>query len=144
MKRVSVAVVAMLMAAGTLSGCGGGNPYCDTVKGGEKTLNSFGQTRTDKAYQGYTDLLTKIAKVAPAGVKSDWTTLSAKTDGVLKAQSAVGFKLEDMTDTKKVAATLKAADLKTLNDAYMAFNGTTKERAAVVKNVKQECKITLK
>src|SRR5664279_1879603 len=133
MKRVSVAVVAILMAAGTLSACGGGNPYCDTVKGGEKTLNSFGQTRTDKAYQGYTDLLSKIAKVAPAGVKSDWTTLSAKTDGVLTAQTAVGFKLEDMTDTKKVADTLKAADLKTLNDAYTAFNGTTKERAAIVK-----------
>ena len=143
MKRVSVAVVVMMMAAGTLSGCGG-SEYCDTVKGGEKTLNTFGQSRTDKAYQGYTDLMSKVAKVAPAGVKGDWATLSAKTDGVLKAQSAVGFKLEDMTDTKKVAATLKADDLKKLNDAYTAFNGTTKERAAVVKNVKQECKITLK
>ncbi|MGZ5402915.1 MAG: hypothetical protein ACXWDA_07195, partial [Aeromicrobium sp.] len=63
--------------------------------------------------------------------------------GVLKAQEAVGLKLEEMTDTKKVAK-LKAADLKQLNAAYTAFNGTTKERAAVVKNVKQECKITLK
>lgn len=143
MKRVSVALTVMLMAAGTLSGCGGSNEYCDTVKAGQKTLNSFGQTRTDKAYEGYSALLNKIAKVAPKDIKSSWDTLATKTDGVLKAQGAVGLKLEEMTDKKKVAK-LKAADLKKLNSAYTAFNGTTKERAAVVKNVKQECKITLK
>ena len=142
MKRVSVALAVMLMAAGTLSGCGG-NAYCDTVKDGQKTLNSFGKTRTDKAYQGYSDVLSKIAKVAPKDIKASWTTLSTKTAGVLKAQSAVGLKLEDMSDTKQVAA-LKPADLKKLNDAYTAFNGTTKERAAVVKNVKKECELTLK
>lgn len=143
MKRASVAVAVMMTAAVSLSACGGGNAYCDTVKSGQKSLNSFGQTRTDKAYQGYSELLRKIAKVAPTTVKSNWTTLSAKTDGVLQAQSSVGLKLENMSDSKKVGA-LKPADLKKLNDAYTAFNGTTKERAAVVKNVKQECKITLK
>lgn len=143
MKRVSVAMAVMVMAVGTLSGCLGGNEYCDTVESGQKTLNSFGQTRTDKAYQGYADLLRKVAKVAPEEVKKDWTTLAAKTEGVLKAQNGVGLKLEEMSDTKKVKA-IKAPDLKKLNDAYEAFNGTTKERAAVVKNVKQECKITLK
>lgn len=143
MKRVSVAVAVLLMAAGTLTGCGGGNEYCDTVKAGQKKLNTFGQTRSDKAYQGYSDLLGKIAKVAPKEVKANWTALADKTDGVLKAQSDAGIKLEEMSDSKKVGA-LKSDDLKKLNDAYTAFNGTTKERAAVVKNVKQECKLTLK
>lgn len=143
MKRARVAVAVVMTAAVALSACGGSNAYCDTVKDGQKALNSFGQTRTNSAYQGYSVLLRKIAQVAPAGVKSDWTTLSTRTDGVLKAQTAVGLKLEDMKDTTKVAK-LKAADLKQLNDAYTVFNGTTKERAAVVKNVKQECKITLK
>ena len=143
MKRVNVALAIIVMAAGTLSGCGGSNKYCDTVKTGQKTLNSFGQTRTDTAYKGYSTLLGKIAKVAPTEIKPSWSTLATKTDGVLKAQNTVGLKLEDMSDTKKVAK-LKAADLKMLNDAYTAFNGTTKERAAVVKNVKQECKLTLK
>lgn len=143
MKRISVVVAVTVMAVGTLSGCIGGNAYCDTVEEGQKTLNSFGQTRTDKAYKGYADLLRKVAKVAPEDVKKDWTTLAAKTEDVLKAQKSVGLKLEEMTDAKKVKA-IKAADLKTLNSAYEGFNGTTKERAAVVKNVKQECKITLK
>ncbi|MEO6473060.1 MAG: hypothetical protein ABIR57_13800 [Aeromicrobium sp.] len=142
MKRVSVALVVAMMAAGTLSGCGG-SAYCDDIKGGQKTLNSFGQTRTNKAYQGYADLLRKIAKDAPKDVQKDWTKLASRTEGVLAAQKSVGLKLEDMTNTKKVAA-LKKADLAKLNDAYTSFNGTTKERASVVKNVKQECKITLK
>ncbi len=143
MKRVSVAAALLMVASATLTGCGGGSAYCDTVKEGQKTLNSFGQTRTDKAYEGYSSLLKKIAADAPKDVKKSWTTLSARTEGVLKAQDSVGLKLEDMADTKKVAK-LKAADLKKLNDAYEAFNGTTKERAAVVKNVKQECELTLK
>lgn len=143
MKRVSVALAVMALSVGTLSGCIGGNEYCDTVKEGEKTLNSFGQTRSDKAYQGYADLLRKVARVAPDEVRKDWTTLASKTEGVLKAQQGVGLKLEEMSDVKKVKA-IKAPELKQLNDAYEAFNGTTKERAAVVKNVKQECKITLK
>ncbi len=142
MKRVSVALAVAIMAAGTLSACGG-KPYCDDIKDGQKTLNSFGQTRTNKAYQGYVDLLRKIAKDSPTDVKKDWSTLASRTEGVLAAQKSVGFKLEDMTDTKKVAK-LKKADLAKLNAAYTAFNGTTKERASVVKNVKQECKIALK
>ena len=48
-----------------------------------------------------------------------------------------------MTDTAKVKK-LSEAQLKQLNTAYEAFNGTTEQRTAVVKNVKQECKITLK
>ena len=84
-----------------------------------------------------------IAKKAPGAVKKDWSTLGAETRGVLAAQEAVGLKLEEMKDTKKVAK-LSTDQLKKVNDAYLAFNGTTKERTAVVKNVKKECKITLK
>jgi len=65
------------------------------------------------------------------------------TDGVLKAHDSVGLKLEEMTDAKKIAE-VQADDLTKLNDAYKSFNDTAEERAAVVKNVKQECKITLK
>ena len=142
MKRVSVALVVSLMAAGTLSGCGG-SAYCGDIKDGQKTLNSFGQKRTNEAYQGYASTLRKIAKDSPQSVRKDWTTLASKTEGVLKAQKTAGLKLEEMSDKRKVAG-LKTADLTELNNAYTAFNGTTKERAAVVKNVKQECKVTLK
>lgn len=142
MKRVSVAMLVSLMAAGTLSGCGGSS-YCGDINDGQTTLNSFGQKRTNKDYQGYADLLAKIAKDAPASVTKDWKTLASTTQAILTVQQSVGLKLEEMNDKTKVGK-LSQTDLAKLNKAYMAFNATTVERAAVVKNAKQECKITLK
>lgn len=142
MKRLGVAFAVALMAAGTLSGCGS-DPYCDAVKTNTTALNNFGQSRTNKDFTKYAGVMDSIAKQAPSDVKKDWSTLGAKTREVLAAQKDVGLKLEEMKDTKKVAK-LSTAQLKKVNDAYLAFNGTTKERTAVVKNVKKECKITLK
>ena len=61
---------------------------------------------------------------------------------MLNAQDKAGIKLEDMADQSKVKK-LGTEQLKTLNDAYEAFNKTTPQRRAVVKNVKEECEITL-
>lgn len=143
MRRVSMALIGMVLFMTTLVGCGGGDPYCDTVKKDQKTLNSFGQTRTNAAYKKYSTEFRKVSKVAPKSVKADWAKLADVTDDVLEAQKDVGLKLEDMPDDKKVAK-VDSAGLQKLNKAYKAFNATTKERAAVVKNVKQKCKITLK
>ncbi len=144
MKHPAALLVATIVAVTTLSGCGGGgNPYCDAVTKGKSTLNTFGQKRTDAAYANYAKVFQGVAKVAPVSIRKDWTTLADVTNGVISAQSDVGLSLEDMTDTAKVKK-LDAAQLKKLNAAYQAFNGTTAQRTAVVKNVKQKCKITLK
>ncbi len=79
----------------------------------------------------------------PRTIKKDWQSLADVTKGVIAAQKAVKLKLEEMSDSAKVKK-LTEAQLKQLNTAYEAFNGTTAQRTAVVKNVKQECKITLK
>ena len=60
---------------------------------------------------------------------------------MLNAQDKAGIKLEEMTDQAKVKK-LNTEQLKTLNNAYEAFNKTTPQRRAVVKNVKEECEIT--
>ncbi|MGQ2911496.1 MULTISPECIES: hypothetical protein [unclassified Aeromicrobium] len=141
-KHAATAVAATL-AGVLLAGCGGQSPYCGAVEKNADTLNSFGKTRTDAAYTSYSKTFKSIAKDAPAGVKDDWTTLAKVTDGVLAAQKKVGLPLEDMRD-EKVVAELDDAQLKTLNDAYEAFNATADQRTAVVKNAKTECEITLK
>ncbi|MDR7086757.1 uncharacterized protein (DUF885 family) [Aeromicrobium panaciterrae] len=143
MTRTAALLVSTLVCATVLSGCGGGSAYCDAVDKDKASLNTFGEKRTDAAYAGYAKVLEGVAKVAPATIKKDWTTLADVTKGVIAAQKAVDLKLEDMTDTAKVKK-LSAAQLKELNAAYTTFNGTKAERTAVVKNVKQECKITLK
>jgi hypothetical protein len=144
MKRTAAVLVTTIVGITTLSGCGGGgNAYCDAVDKNKSTLNTFGQERTDAAYAKYAKVFADVGKEAPASIKKDWTTLSNVTTGILDAQKKAGVKLEDMTDTAKVKK-LTAAQLKELNAAYKTFNGTTKQRNAVVKNVLQECDIKLK
>jgi hypothetical protein len=143
MKRSAALLVGTIVTATTLSGCGGGNAYCDAVKKDRTTLNTFGQKRTDAAYAKYAKAFDEVGKVAPTSIRKDWTKLADVTKGVLAAQKSVGLALEDMTDTTKVKK-LTSAQLKGLNTAYEAFNATQTQRNAVVKNVKQECKIKLK
>ncbi len=143
MSRIATSVVSTIICATMLSACGGGSSYCDAVKKDEATLNTFGEKRTDAAYANYAKVFEGVAKVAPDTIKKDWTTLANVTKGVIAAQKAVNLQLEEMADAAKVKK-LNEAQLKQLNTAYEAFNGTTAQRTAVVKNVKQECKITLK
>ena len=140
--RLATATVVAVTAGSLLAGCGGGSPYCDAVKKDLDTLKTFGKTKSNAAYTQYADTARSIAKTAPASVKKDWTTLATTTDGILAAQKDVGVKLEQMTSAEAVKK-LSKADIAKLNVAYKAFNATTDQRTAVVKNMKQECKVTL-
>lgn len=143
MRRIAAAVAGSIVVAVTLAGCGGASDYCKAVEKDQESLNTFGKTRTDAAYAKYATVFEGIAKVAPSTIKDDWTTLAEVTRTVLATQKDVGLALEDMADTEKVKK-IDQDDLTKLNEAYTAFNKTTAQRTAVVKNVKQECKITLK
>lgn len=142
MSRTLAVLASTLVCASVLSGCGGGSAYCEAVDKDKASLNTFGEKRTDAAYADYAKVFEGVAKVAPKDIQKDWQALADVTKGVIAAQKAVDLKLEDMTDSAKVKE-LSEAQLKQLNKAYEAFNGTTAQRAAVVKNVKQECEITL-
>ncbi len=142
MKRAVVGVVTTVVAFGILSACGGDSAYCAAVKDKQTTLNSLGDKRTNAAYRSYASAFKSVAKVSPPTVKQDWTELAEVTASVLNAQKKVGVKLEEMSDQSKVKG-LDTDQLKTLNNAYEAFNKTTPQRRAVVKNVKEECEITL-
>lgn len=144
MKRTAAILVTTIVAITTLSGCGGGgDPYCDAVDKHKADLNTFGETRTNAAYTKYAKMLVDISKDAPAPIKPDWKALSTATTGIVEAQKKAGIRLEDMKDRAKLKK-LEPGQLEQINAAYKAFNGTKKQRDAVVKNVKQECKIKLK
>jgi hypothetical protein len=142
MMRAVIGVVTTAVAITTLTACGESS-YCTAVKQHESTLNSLGEKRTNAAYRSYARAFRSVAKVSPPAVKKDWTELAEVTASVLNAQEKVGLKLEDMTDKTKVTK-LNTEQLKTLNNAYEAFNKTTPQRRAVVKNVKKECDIALR
>ncbi len=143
MTRTAAFLVSTLVCATVLSGCGGGSAYCDAVDKDKASLNTFGKKRTDAAYASYAKVFEGVAKVAPKAIKKDWTSLADVTKGVIAAQKAVDLKLEDMTDAAKVK---KLTERSSSSSTPRMRRSTERpaQRTAVVKNVKQECKITLK
>lgn len=142
LRRSGTTAAALAATAVLLVGCSGQSEYCAAVEENASTLESLGKERTTAAYVSYAEAFESVATVAPSDVQDDWTAMAEVTRGVLDAQESVGHGLEEMTDDEVLAA-LSQEQLASLNEAYEAFNGTADQRTAVVKNVKQECDITL-
>ena len=136
------AAAAAVLAATTLAGCFGSDPYCDAVEKHEETLNTFGAERTDAAYAEYAASAQEIAKAAPEDITADWETIAEVTNGVIAAQEAAGVPLDDMGDTDTVAQ-LSQEQRDALNASYQAFNDTVEQRKAVVADIDDRCGVTL-
>jgi len=139
--RTATGVAGAVVLLAMLTGCGK-SEYCKAVEDNQVALNSLGEKRTNAAYVSYARAFRVVANVAPPAVRKDWTKLADVTGDVVKAQQQAGISLEDMLVDDKITK-VPPEKLKLLNNAYEAFNNTTDERNAVVKNVKDECEITL-
>ncbi len=142
MRRLAGAV-ALVAALGVTAGCGGASPYCEQVEKDQKALDSFGEERTTAAFTADAKRFRALAKLAPESVADDWTRLADETERVLFAHQKSGLALEDADDPARLAE-LDDSAIERINGAYEKFNATTKERAAVVKNVASECDISLR
>lgn len=142
MRRLATTTVTVLVTSLALTSCGTSD-YCAAVEKHEESLNTYGSDKTNEAYTASVAMFREIAKVAPEKVTEDWTALADVTQGVLDAQEEVGVSLEDLTNPEQVAG-LDGDDVKTLNEAYAAYNDSVEQRESVVDNVKEECEITLR
>ena len=141
MPRAASAAATVAILVATLAGCGQ-SEYCKAVEDNQVALNSLGEKRTNAAYLSYARAFRAVANVAPQTVRKDWTKLADVTNDVVKAQRQAGISLEDMLVEDKLVK-VPPEKLELLNSAYEAFNNTAAERQAVVKNVKDQCEITL-
>ena len=141
MPRAASAAATVAILAATLAGCGQ-SEYCKAVEDNQVALNSLGEKRTNAAYLSYARAFRAVANVAPPTVRKDWTKLADVTNDVVKAQRQAGISLEDMLVEDKLVK-VPPEKLELLNSAYEAFNNTAADRKAVVKNVKDQCEITL-
>lgn len=142
MARIAAGMATMALALATLAGCGQ-SPYCQAVEEHQVALNSLGEEKSDSAFVSYEKAFRAVTAVAPDGIRKDWAKLADVIRGVRTAQRASGIPMDEMSSTNKALAALPEDKLKALNAAYEAFNNTQTERKAVVKNVKDECQITL-
>lgn len=143
MRRLAGPAALALTASVLLGACSSPSAYCQLVEDDQKALDSFGEQRTTKAFTADAKRFRQIADLAPAAVADDWTRLAEVTERVLAAHEKSGLTLEDAQDPAVLAET-DNDDLDRVNKAYVKFNATSKERAAVVKNVSDECDIDLK
>ena len=141
MPRFVTVVAAATIALTTLTGCGK-SAYCQAVEDNKVALNSLGEKKTNAAYLQYAHSFRAVAKVAPSSTRKDWAKLADVTQAVVTAQRQAGISLEDMLVEEKITR-VPPEKLKLINNTYEAFNNTADERKAVVKNVKDECGITL-
>ena len=139
--RTATGVAAAAILLATLTSCGQ-SEYCKAIEDNQVALNSLGEKRTDAAYRSYARAFRAVANLAPPSIRKDWTKLADVTSDVVKAQREAGISLEDMLVDDKLIQ-VPPDKLELLNTAYEAFNNTADERKAVVKNVKDECGITL-
>lgn len=144
MRRPLAIAVAIVLTGSLLSACGTSD-YCKSVEANVESLNGFGATRTNAAYENYAKTVAALARLAPDKVSKDYSVLAEQTRGVVAAHEKVGMSLEALAADPNKVKDLSSAQRELLNTAYKAFNDATAERgAAIVTNVKQECGITLK
>jgi len=143
MRRLVGPAALALAASVVLGGCSSPSAYCQLVEDDQKALDSFGQKRTTKAFTADAKRFRAIAELAPESVADDWTRLAEVTERVLAVHDKAGLTLEEADDPARLAETTDKR-LERINAAYEKFNATSKQRAAVVKNVADECDIDLK
>jgi hypothetical protein len=143
MNRAATGVLTGAVAIALLAGCGGDDAYCAAVKENRSALDGFGTKDTQADFTTETKAVQNIATTAPDGIKDDWAAVGAAMERVTKAQKAADITLEDMADADALGE-VGEKDLAAINKAYDVFNKTTKQRAAVVKDVRTTCEITLK
>lgn len=143
MRKTAALLVATIVAATTLSACGGDSDYCAAVKKDQSTLDTFAKKRTDAAFAKYRRTTRSLADLAPKDAQKDWSALTTALNGVLDAQKAVGLKLEDVSVSS--VAKLPVEQSESLNQAYNAFNkAVAKHGKRVEASVKSECGVELK
>lgn len=141
--RTTAGVLTGVVALALLAGCGGDDPYCKAIEEHRAALDGFGAKDTQADLAAETKAVQAISTSAPDEVKDDWAAVGAAMRRVSKAQKAADITLEDMADPAKLGE-VGDKDLAAIDKAYAAFNKTAKQRAAVVKDVRTSCEITLK
>lgn len=138
-----VGAVVLTAVLGLGAGCSSPTPYCQKVEDDQKALDAFGKERTTAAFTADAKRFRELAELAPASVADDWTALAEATERVLFAHRKTRLPLEDAEDPAALAE-LDDEQVDRINVAYEKFNATSKQRAAVVKNVASECDISLR
>lgn len=138
---------AMVLAAGTLSGCGGGTEaYCDSVRDAQGDFEAFA-TGDAANFGDAVDKLRDIAGDAPDEVSDDWEVITSALDDMESALEDAGLSFEDLGGLAAgdIPEGVDEADLAALQETLTSI-GTEEAAEAgdnIQKHAQDECDVDL-
>ena len=160
MRRTALITAGLLLGAGLLGGCGGGDDggskasggdYCDTLKEAQKNIKSFtaeDATPDFSKFQDFLDTAKELADEAPSKIKDDWDTMLGAMNDLTSALKDAGLTIEDFgkaTSSGQLPDGVDQTKLAELSTKLQSLDSTEIQKAgdAINKQAKDDCGVDL-
>lgn len=123
--------------------------YCDALKGAKTNLAAVDFTQlNEKVYTQLTVEIAKVAKVAPASVKSDWATVLGALNDLHRILGTAGIDFDDLANLQagQVPPGVTAEKLQALGAKLKKYekDGALQESSqAIQDSAQQDCDLAL-
>ena len=149
MRKPLTALASLALAAGLLSGCGGGSgsssAYCDDLKADKAQFSSMTGADAGKLGDAFA-ALHKLAKEAPDAVADEWNTIDDAITAIEDAMNKAGLSADDLAGLQsgQLPKNVDMSALQELGPKLQTF-GTQMAQAseAIAKDAKDNCGITI-
>jgi hypothetical protein len=151
--RVAPVITALVLGAGLLTGCGGGDSgegssYCDDLKSAQEEFSAFNSDNPDAAdLEKAIDRFHQLADEAPDEVKDDWATLDGALQDFQQALEDAGLTMDDLAKIQngEMPENFDPAKLQELAPKLQSLGDQDFQDAAdnIEKHAKDECNVDL-
>ncbi|MFC5178575.1 hypothetical protein [Nocardioides taihuensis] len=151
--RVAPVIGALVLGAGLLTGCGGGDSgesssYCDDLKSAQEEFAAFDSDNPDMAdLDKAMDRMHQLAGEAPDAVQEDWATLDGALQDFQTALEDAGLTMDDLAKMQngEMPENFDPAKLQELAPKLQSLGDQDFQDAAdnIEKHAKDECNVDL-
>jgi hypothetical protein len=147
MKNSLLWTAAMVLTAGTLTGCGAGTEaYCDSLKEAEGDFDAL-QAGDPANLGNAVEKLRDIGGDAPDDVSDDWEVINGTFDDMESALEDAGLSFDDLGGLAagEIPEGVDEADLAALEDSFTAMSTEEAEEAGnnIRDHAQAECDVDL-
>ncbi|CAA9323475.1 MAG: hypothetical protein AVDCRST_MAG29-591 [uncultured Nocardioidaceae bacterium] len=137
----------MVLAAGTLAGCGGGTEaYCDSLRDAQGDFEAL-ETGDAAGLGDAVDTLRDISGDAPDEVSADWEVVNGTLDDMESALDDAGLSFDDLGGLAEgqIPEGVDEADLTALQESFEALSTEEAEEAGnnIQEHAQNECDVDL-
>lgn len=151
MYRVGPLAVAVVLAAGVLAGCSGGEAeqgadYCSTLADAKEEFSALDQGDV-QAFQRFQEVADDLEQQAPQEVAGDWKVVNTSLDELEQKLSSAGITFDDLEGIAngQLPEGVTREDLTQLSEDLQGFGTEELQNAnrSIQQHAKAECDIDL-